>query len=113
MAHLLVVSNVGYLETSASSYKNRVILGLETMFLSDFLLNFDDIENRRRLNDAPWKAPTFTHQALYCLMNIADLNRAVHLKYRQLLMWYSCCHADLLNWPVPNMEPLLTVTESH
>jgi hypothetical protein len=29
------------------------------------------------------------------------------------LMWYSCCHADLLNWPVPNMEPLLTVTESH
>jgi hypothetical protein len=61
--------------------------GPTTVFLHHRLRSFDDIENRRRPKDAPYKATYFTYQALKCLINIDGLNWAVHLKNRRLLMW--------------------------
>jgi len=66
IAHLLAVSNVQYLQNSASGFKNTVIFGPKTMFLGHHLLSFEDIKNRRWPKDAPRKAAYFTYQALNC-----------------------------------------------
>jgi hypothetical protein len=87
MAHLLVLSNVQYLQNLASGFENTVICGPKTMSFSHRLQSFEDIENGRRPNDAPCKAADFTSQALSCLININGLNWAVRIKNSRFLMW--------------------------
>jgi len=87
MAHLLAVSNVEYLQNSASGFKNTDIFGPKTMFLGHLLLGFEDIKNRRRPKDAPRNAAHFTYQALIFQINIDRHNWAVREKNRRFLMW--------------------------
>jgi len=56
MAHLLVVSDFRYIQISASSFDNTVILRPKTMFLHQSLPSFEDIDNWRPPKDAPCKA---------------------------------------------------------
>jgi len=56
MAHLLEVSNFRYLQNSASDGAKTWFLGEKSLYFQSRLLSFEDIENLRPPNDAPYKA---------------------------------------------------------
>jgi hypothetical protein len=85
-AHLLVVSDVWYLQNSASSFEIIAIFGPKTRFLGYRLLRFEDIGNRRRPKGAPYEATYFMYQTLNSLINICSHNAMVRLKNRRVLM---------------------------
>jgi len=71
-AHLLVVSNVRYLQNSASNGAKTSFLGEKSLYFQSRLLSFEDIKNRRPPKDAPHRAAYFTYQALNFLINIGE-----------------------------------------
>jgi len=86
MAHLLAVSDVWYLQNSASCFEIIVIVVRKTSFLEYRLLRIKDIENRRQPKVVPCWAAYFTYQTLNSLINNCCLKVMVHLKNRQFLM---------------------------
>jgi hypothetical protein len=56
MAQRLLVSNLRYLQNSASDGAKTSFLGEKSLYVQSHLLSFDDIENRRLPKDAPCKA---------------------------------------------------------
>jgi len=56
MAHLLVVSDIQYLQNSASNGAKAWFLGAKSQYFGSRLLRFEDIENRRPPEDVPCKA---------------------------------------------------------
>jgi len=45
MVHLFVVSDLRYLQNSATGFENTVTVLPQTMFVHNHLLSFEDIEN--------------------------------------------------------------------
>jgi len=63
-AHHLGVSDFAYHTNSASSCEKCAMLGPETRFLPNHLLNFNEIENRRTPKDAPCHAAYWIYEKL-------------------------------------------------
>jgi len=75
MAHLLVVSDVRYLQNWASDGVKTWIFGEKSLYFQSHLHKFGDIRNRRPRNDAPCNAAQFTDQSVNSLINIGGPNQ--------------------------------------
>jgi len=108
MAHLLVVSDVRYLQNSASSGAKTSFSDHKWLYFQSCLLSFKDMEHWRQPKDAPWKAAYFTYQALNYLINIGGLIGGNHLAKTGTEPASSRFSWNRYSWNGPKMEPLLT-----
>jgi len=110
MAHLLVVSDVWYLQNSASGGAKTLRSDQKWLYFQRRLLSFEDIEHWRPPKDAPCKAAYFTYQALNFLINIGGLNWANCLAKTGTELAGSGFSWNLYSRNGPKIELLLTLS---